>query len=90
MSYRFLTILILMPCLIQLEDLKRLCKLGSRTPGHPENYSADSIEVTTGMKRSLNIESVLCIDTVDKLYGINVNMLIYSWKFILIFFISDP
>ncbi|KAG6765208.1 hypothetical protein POTOM_029232 [Populus tomentosa] len=30
-----------------LEDLKRLCKLGSRTPGHPENYSADSIEVTT-------------------------------------------
>ncbi|KAJ6901848.1 transketolase [Populus alba x Populus x berolinensis] len=37
-----------MPCLIQLEDLKRLCKLGSRTPGHPENYSADSIEVTTG------------------------------------------
>jgi hypothetical protein len=41
------------------------------------------------MKRSLNIESVLCIDTVDKLYSINVNMLIYSWKSILIFFISD-
>ncbi|KAJ6901840.1 hypothetical protein NC651_019577 [Populus alba x Populus x berolinensis] len=36
------------PITYLLEDLKRLCKLGSRTPGHPENYSADSIEVTTG------------------------------------------
>ncbi|KAF8403084.1 hypothetical protein HHK36_011178 [Tetracentron sinense] len=33
---------------VQLEDLKRLCKLGSRTPGHPENIVTDGIEVTTG------------------------------------------
>ncbi|KAI5575281.1 hypothetical protein BDE02_10G200600 [Populus trichocarpa] len=33
---------------VQLEDLKRLCKLGSRTPGHPENTVTDGIEVTTG------------------------------------------
>ncbi|KAK6156354.1 hypothetical protein DH2020_010602 [Rehmannia glutinosa] len=33
---------------IQIEDLKRLCKLGSRTPGHPENTLTDGIEVTTG------------------------------------------
>ena len=34
----------------QLEDLQRLCKLGSRTPGHPENVVTDGIEVTTGTK----------------------------------------
>ncbi|MQM20141.1 hypothetical protein Taro_053155 [Colocasia esculenta] len=34
--------------LFQLEDLKRLCKLGSRTPGHPENVVTAGIEVTTG------------------------------------------
>ncbi|KAL5709964.1 transketolase [Ranunculus cassubicifolius] len=33
---------------VQLEDLQRLCKLGSRTPGHPENGVTDGIEVTTG------------------------------------------
>lgn len=33
---------------VQLEDLQRLCKLGSRTPGHPENVVTDGIEVTTG------------------------------------------
>nr|XP_033510028.1 transketolase, chloroplastic-like isoform X2 [Nicotiana tomentosiformis] len=31
-----------------IEDLKRLCKLGSRTPGHPENGVTEGIEVTTG------------------------------------------
>ncbi|MCO5577481.1 hypothetical protein L7F22_031312 [Adiantum nelumboides] len=33
---------------VQIEDLKRLCKLGSRTPGHPENVTTHGIEVTTG------------------------------------------
>nr|XP_016476035.1 PREDICTED: transketolase, chloroplastic-like [Nicotiana tabacum] len=33
---------------VQIEDLKRLCKLGSRTPGHPENGVTEGIEVTTG------------------------------------------
>ncbi|OAY45862.1 transketolase, chloroplastic [Manihot esculenta] len=33
---------------VQIEDLKNLCKLGSRTPGHPENTVTDGIEVTTG------------------------------------------
>lgn len=33
---------------IQIEDLKQLCKLGSRTPGHPENVTTAGIEVTTG------------------------------------------
>lgn len=33
---------------VQIEDLKRLCKLGSNTPGHPENVVTDGIEVTTG------------------------------------------
>ncbi|KAL9678330.1 hypothetical protein QQ045_016174 [Rhodiola kirilowii] len=33
---------------IQIEDLKRLCKLGSHTPGHPENVVTEGIEVTTG------------------------------------------
>ncbi|RRT52258.1 hypothetical protein B296_00038517 [Ensete ventricosum] len=33
---------------VQLEDLKRLCKLGSRTPGHPENAVTAGVEVTTG------------------------------------------
>ncbi|PIA37310.1 hypothetical protein AQUCO_03000125v1 [Aquilegia coerulea] len=32
---------------VQVEDLRRLCKLGSRTPGHPENVVTDGIEVTT-------------------------------------------
>jgi transketolase len=33
---------------VQIEDLKRLCQIGSRTPGHPENVTTDGIEVTTG------------------------------------------
>ncbi|KAJ8529044.1 hypothetical protein K7X08_035879 [Anisodus acutangulus] len=33
---------------VQIEDLKCLCKLGSRTPGHPENVVTEGIEVTTG------------------------------------------
>ncbi|KAI3458966.1 hypothetical protein Pfo_015629 [Paulownia fortunei] len=33
---------------VQIEDLQRLCKLDSRTPGHPENILTDGIEVTTG------------------------------------------
>ncbi|KAI3416678.1 Transketolase [Psidium guajava] len=33
---------------VQIENLKRLCKLGSRTPGHPENVVTSGIEVTTG------------------------------------------
>lgn len=33
---------------VQIEDLKRLCKIGSRTPGHPENVVTHGIEVTTG------------------------------------------
>lgn len=33
---------------VQIEDLKRLCKLGGRTPGHPENVVTDGVEVTTG------------------------------------------
>ncbi|XP_057981101.1 transketolase, chloroplastic-like [Malania oleifera] len=33
---------------VQPEDLQQLCKLGSRTPGHPENVVTEGIEVTTG------------------------------------------
>lgn len=33
---------------VQVEDLQRLCKLGSRMPGHPENIVTEGIEVTTG------------------------------------------
>ncbi|XP_058082579.1 transketolase, chloroplastic-like [Magnolia sinica] len=33
---------------VQIEDLKRLCKVGSRTPGHPENVVTAGAEVTTG------------------------------------------
>ncbi|KAG1354925.1 transketolase, chloroplastic [Cocos nucifera] len=33
---------------VQLEDLKQLCKLGSCTPGHPENILTAGVEVTTG------------------------------------------
>ncbi|KAI3917091.1 hypothetical protein MKX01_003540 [Papaver californicum] len=33
---------------VQVEDLQNLCKMGSRTPGHPENVVTDGIEVTTG------------------------------------------
>ncbi|KAJ7191526.1 hypothetical protein O6H91_Y523200 [Diphasiastrum complanatum] len=33
---------------VQIEDLKKLCKLGARTPGHPENVLTAGVEVTTG------------------------------------------
>lgn len=33
---------------IQIEELKRLTKIGSKTPGHPENTITEGIEVTTG------------------------------------------
>ncbi|KAH7424237.1 hypothetical protein KP509_12G096400 [Ceratopteris richardii] len=33
---------------VQIDDLRKLCKLGSRTPGHPENVTTDGIETTTG------------------------------------------
>ncbi|KAL8052106.1 hypothetical protein ABFX02_06G191600 [Erythranthe guttata] len=33
---------------VKIEDLQRLCQLGSRTPGHPENTVTAGIEVTTG------------------------------------------
>jgi transketolase N-terminal domain/subunit len=36
---------------LQIEDLKRLCLLGSKTPGHPENTTTPGIEVTTGESR---------------------------------------
>ncbi len=35
-----------LPGIEQIEDLKQLCKLGSRTPGHPENVTTAGIEVT--------------------------------------------
>ncbi len=38
-----------LPGIEQIEDLKQLCKLGSRTPGHPENVTTAGIEVTTGI-----------------------------------------
>ncbi|KAK6929174.1 Transketolase-like, pyrimidine-binding domain, partial [Dillenia turbinata] len=31
---------------VQIEDLMHLCKLGSHTPGHPENIVTEGIEVT--------------------------------------------
>ncbi|CAI5461626.1 unnamed protein product [Closterium sp. Yama58-4] len=38
---------------LQMEDLKRLAKLGSKTPGHPENTLTPGIEVTTGFASML-------------------------------------
>nr|POF09204.1 transketolase, chloroplastic [Quercus suber] len=40
---------------VQLQDLQRLCKLGSRTPGHPENVVTDGIEVTTGVANAVGL-----------------------------------
>ncbi|GAB4836437.1 hypothetical protein Ancab_001349 [Ancistrocladus abbreviatus] len=31
-----------------IEDLQRLCKIGSRTPGHPKNVVTDGVEAATG------------------------------------------
>lgn len=33
---------------ISLEDIKQFRQLGSRTPGHPENFETKGVEVTTG------------------------------------------
>jgi transketolase len=33
---------------VGLEDIKHLRHLGSRTPGHPENFLTEGVEVTTG------------------------------------------
>lgn len=33
---------------LKLEELKKFRQLGSKTPGHPENYVTDGIECTTG------------------------------------------
>ena len=33
---------------MQLEDTKQFRQLHSKTPGHPENFITDGVEVTTG------------------------------------------
>lgn len=33
---------------LQLEDTKQFRQLHSKTPGHPENFITDGVEVTTG------------------------------------------
>ena len=38
----------LLPCALQLEDTKHFRQLHSKTPGHPENFITDGVEVTTG------------------------------------------
>lgn len=35
--------------LMQIDDLKAYRQWGSRTPGHPENFETDGVEVTTGL-----------------------------------------
>ena len=32
----------------QLDDCKQFRQWGSKTPGHPENFETEGIEVTTG------------------------------------------
>jgi hypothetical protein len=32
-----------------MDDLKAFRQLGSRTPGHPENFETAGVEVTTGL-----------------------------------------
>ncbi len=34
---------------VSLQDLKNLRVLGSKTPGHPEHHTTDSVEVSTGL-----------------------------------------
>lgn len=34
--------------LLQMDDLKSFRQLGSQTPGHPENFITNGVEVTTG------------------------------------------
>ena len=36
---------------VQLEDLQQFRQLNSQTPGHPENFVTEGIEVTTGETR---------------------------------------
>ncbi len=36
------------PAHLQIEDLKQFRQWGSRTPGHPENFLTEGVEVTTG------------------------------------------
>jgi transketolase len=33
---------------VTIEDIKQFRQLGSRTPGHPENFETEGVEVTTG------------------------------------------
>src|SRR5690606_21024245 len=33
---------------LPLDEIKRFRQLGSRTPGHPENFITDGVETTTG------------------------------------------
>ena len=48
--------------LMQLEDTKQFRQLHSKTPGHPENFITDGVEVTTGSSpRPCNYGiSILC------------------------------
>lgn len=54
--------------LMQIEDLKHLCQVGSRTPGHPENVTTDGIEVNTGKlvaNQKISLRSLLDDDAVN-------------------------
>ena len=35
---------------LQLDDTKQFRQLHSKTPGHPENFITDGVEVTTGAR----------------------------------------
>lgn len=35
-------------CVLQMEDCKQFRQWESKTPGHPENFETEGIEVTTG------------------------------------------
>lgn len=35
-------------CLVQMDDIKQFRQWGSKTPGHPENFITEGVEVTTG------------------------------------------
>ena len=47
----------LLSCALQLEDTKHFRQLHSKTPGHPENFITDGVEVTTGGHLPLLIAS---------------------------------
>ena len=40
---------------MQLEDTKHFRQLHSKTPGHPENFITDGVEVTTGEDSSMGM-----------------------------------